>query len=71
MEYQQVLLANGDSRVFGWIPEHAAKRGIKVELKEYEGLWEVLTVSNFKLSEECLRENQKLNRDSLSSVIGD
>jgi hypothetical protein len=59
-----------DRFTVGWLPERGAKAGSVVELKSegFEAKWVVTEVYPGGLSYAQLREHQKLNRDSLSSI---
>ena len=67
--YYQCLLRQGDTEVTAWIESRGAKVGAFVEVRELDGLWEVVKAHKaISLSEEALKKNQKLNRGSLPSV---
>lgn len=46
LEYKQCGLAQGNSRVVGWIETRGAKLGARVEIEELGGLWEVTGIGD-------------------------
>jgi hypothetical protein len=69
-QYFQCLLRQGNSETTGWIEARGAKVGATVELLPSHEMWEVAEVFKHGLPEDILKEQQKLNRNSLPSVKG-
>lgn len=68
MKYYQVELELMGFKITTWIEERGAKVGNKIELTEFGETWNVLSVYNPGIEEAVLKENQRLNRNSLSSL---
>jgi len=68
--YRWCLLRNGNTHTKGYIEERGAKLGAKVELldSDTEGLWEVITVSDSRITREELNKQQKKSRESFPSI---
>jgi hypothetical protein len=69
-QYFQCRLRHGVSETVGWIEARGAKVGAMVELLPSRDMWEVAEVFKHGLPEHILKENQRLNRNSLPSVQG-
>jgi hypothetical protein len=69
-QYFQCLLRQGNSETTGWIEARGAKVGATVELLPSHEMWEVAEVFKHGLPEDILKEQQKLNRNSLPSIKG-
>lgn len=70
-QYCQCRLKRFDSETTGWIDARVAKIGWSVELLPLGEMWEVVQVfDRVLLAEDALKENQRLNRNSLPSVKG-
>lgn len=67
-EYQQCRLTDGTMYTNGWIERRGAKVGSKVEVKDLDGLWEVLEVGSYVMTAEELSEKQRANRNSCRSI---
>ena len=67
-QYYQCRLQSGDSETVGWIEAKGAKPGALVELLPEGKFWSVVEVYDHGLPEDVLKENQRLNRNSLPSV---
>lgn len=66
--YKQCKLKQNTEIQTAWIPIKGAVLGYMVELKDGTGLWNVIEVYPQTLTEEVLREQQRLNRNSFSSI---
>jgi hypothetical protein len=65
----QCRLRRGDAEIVGWISERGAKLGALVELIDDDNkLWEVVKVYLHGMDESLLKERQRLDRGSLSSI---
>jgi hypothetical protein len=69
-QYFQCRLHRGNSVTTGWIEARGAKVGATVELLPSHEKWEVTEVFKHGLPEDVLKEQQKLNRNSLPSIEG-
>jgi hypothetical protein len=69
-QYFQCLLRQGNSETTGWIEARGAKVGATIELLPSHEMWEVAEVFKHGLPEDILKEQQKLNRNSLPSIKG-
>lgn len=56
------------SQTVAWIEARGAKIGVRVELLPDKEVWTVAQVYGHSLSEDVLKENQRLNRHSLPSI---
>jgi hypothetical protein len=69
MKFIQCKLKQGTANQQAWIEERGAKQGASVEVPELGGFWEVIHVfGEVVLTKDKLREQQKLNRNSLPSI---
>lgn len=66
--YKQCKLTQGGNITTAWIPERGAKLNASVEIPDLGGFWSVLEVYPTVMDGKTLREHQRLNRNSLSSV---
>lgn len=66
--YQQCRLQRGTEITTGWIETRGAKKGARVEVLPSREWWDVVEVFPHTLTEDLLREQQRLNRRSLPSV---
>ena len=69
MNFKQCKLSLGNSHVVAWIPEKGAVKGYIVEIPELDGYYTVDEVFNFTMSREEIREKQRMNRNSLPSIL--
>lgn len=71
MLYHQCRFRRGSERTVAWIEARGAKLGAQVELEtlDDEGPWTVEAVLGAPLKAEALKEMQRLNRKSLSSIM--
>ena len=71
MLYRQCRFRRGSERTVAWIEARGAKVGARVELTtlDDEGPWEVEAAWGAPLEAEVLKELQRLNRKSLSSIM--
>jgi phosphoserine phosphatase len=69
--YYQCRFRRGAERTVAWIEARGAKVGAQVELEtlDSDGPWTVETVLGAPLKAEALKEMQRLNRKSLSSIM--
>lgn len=69
--YHQCDMSQGTTRTRAYIEERGAVVGRLVEITEdgYSGLWRVDSVGQPGIEREELRERQRLNRNSLPSII--
>lgn len=67
-QYYQCRLRLHTLETIGWIEARGAKVGAAVELLPSGEYWTVVEVFAHGLSEDVLKEQQKLNRHSLPSV---
>jgi len=67
----QCRFRRGSERTVAWIEARGAKVGAWVELEtlDDEGPWEVEAVFNTPLEDRALQALQRLNRNSLSSLM--
>ncbi len=63
----QCLLRQGDTRTVAWIEERGARLGARVELKDEEGLWQVVEVYQPPRTATWLQENASRVRKGLPS----
>ena len=69
--YFQCKLLQGSCETIGWIEQRGAKVGAFVELPdEGPGLWKVLMVYPFALTEKMLKQKQANDRNALPSLAG-
>lgn len=66
--YRQCLLGQNGRRTTAWIETRAAIAGADVEVLQLAGMWRVIKVYRRSMSEDVLKQNQRLNRGSLPSV---
>ena len=71
MLYYQCRFRRGSERTVAWIEARAAKVGAWVELEtlDDEGPWRVEAVFETPLEDRSLKDLQRLNRKSLSSLM--
>lgn len=71
MLYHQCRFRRGTERTVAWIEARGAKVGAQVELTSLDdaGPWIVEAVLGAPLAAEALKDLQRLNRKSLSSVM--
>lgn len=71
MLYYQCRFRRGSERTVAWIEARGAKLGAQVELTTLDdnGPWVVEDVSRASLKEDALKDLQRLNRKSLSSIM--
>ena len=71
MLYYQCRFRRGSERTIAWIEARGAKLGAQVELTTLDdnGPWVVEDVSHASLKEDALKDLQRLNRKSLSSIM--
>lgn len=71
MLYYQCRFRRGTERTVAWIEARGAKIGAQVELTTLDenGPWVVEDVSRAPLEEDALKDLQRLNRKSLSSIM--
>jgi hypothetical protein len=69
--YHQCRFQRGSERTIAWIEARGAKVGAHVELTtlDDEGPWIVEAVLGAPLAAEALKDLQRLNRKSLSSIM--
>jgi len=67
----QCRFRRGAERTVAWIEARGAKVGAWVDLETLDdgGLWEVEAVFDAPLEDRALKEMQRLNRNSLSSLM--
>ena len=70
MLYYQCRFRRGSERTVAWIEARGAKIGAQIELTTLDdnGPWVVEDVSRASLKEDALKDLQRLNRKSLSSI---
>ena len=66
--FRQCRLAQNNFYTIGWIEDRGAKVGAFVEVDELGGLWEVIDVSSHSMTQNDLREKQRVDRGSLKSI---
>ena len=71
MRVYQCRFRRGAERTVAWIEARGAKVGAWVDLETLDdgGLWEVEAVFDTPLQDHALKEMQRLNRNSLSSLM--
>ena len=71
MRVYQCRFRRGAERTVAWIEARGAKIGAWVDLETLDdgGLWEVEAVFDTPLQDHALKEMQRLNRNSLSSLM--
>ncbi|MEQ1489413.1 MAG: hypothetical protein ABL932_02580 [Terricaulis sp.] len=71
MRVYQCRFRRGAERTVAWIEARGAKVGAWVDLETLDdgGLWEVEAVFNTPLEDHALKAMQRLNRNSLSSLM--
>jgi hypothetical protein len=71
MRYFQCRFRRGAERTVAWIEARGAKIGAQVELTslDNEGPWEVESVGQPGIEDTALKDLQRLNRKSLSSIM--
>lgn len=71
MRVYQCRFRRGAERTVAWIEARGAKLGAWVDLETLDdgGLWEVEAVFDAPLEDRALKEMQRLNRKSLSSLM--
>lgn len=71
MRYFQCRFRRGSERTVAWIDARGAKVGAQVELTSLDdhGPWTVEAVLSAPLAAEALSALQRLNRNSLSSIM--
>lgn len=71
MRVYQCRFRRGAERTVAWIEARGAKVGVWVHLEPQDdgGLWEVEAVFDAPLEDRALKEMQRLNRHSLSSLM--
>ncbi|MBX3429441.1 MAG: hypothetical protein KF779_07655 [Hyphomonadaceae bacterium] len=71
MRVYQCRFRRGAERTVAWIEARGAKVGALVNLEtlDKEGPWEVEAVFDVPLQDRALKEMQRLNRNSLSSLM--
>ncbi|MEH3142496.1 MAG: hypothetical protein PGN37_20455 [Mycobacterium kyogaense] len=67
-QYFQCRLRRGTTETVGWIEARGAKVGAQIELLPARELWDVVEVFAHALPGTDLKEQQRLNRNSLPSV---
>jgi hypothetical protein len=69
--YYQCRFRRGSERTVAWIEARGAKVGAQVELTTLDdnGPWVVEDVPSAPLKEDALKDLQRLNRKSLSSIM--
>jgi hypothetical protein len=72
MRLKQCRLRNGAYETTAWIDERGARRGAVVELLLKSGaeMWTVEEVFDFAMEESILEGHNRLNRNSLPSLVG-
>ena len=70
MNFKQCKLSKDNENIVAWIPEKGAIKGYIVEIPELDGYYTVDEVFDFTMSKEELREKQRMNRNSLPSILG-
>ncbi|MCX7358623.1 MAG: hypothetical protein NT015_10855 [Alphaproteobacteria bacterium] len=71
MRVYQCRFRRGAERTVAWIEARGAKVGTWVHLEPQDdgGLWEVEAVFDAPLEDRALKDMQRLNRNSLSSLM--
>ena len=71
MSFYQCRFRRGTERTVAWIEARGGKVGAWVDLETLDdgGLWEVEAVFDAPLEDRALKEMQRLNRNSLSSLM--
>jgi hypothetical protein len=71
VQFYQCRFRRGSERTVAWIEARGAKVGAWVELEtlDNEGPWEVEAVFDAPLEDRSLKDLQRLNRKSLSSIM--
>lgn len=67
-QYYQCRLRRGNTETVGWIEARGAREGARVELLPSRELWDVVEVFDHGVPQDDLKEQQRLNRNSLPSV---
>jgi hypothetical protein len=69
--YYQCRFRRGSERTVAWIEARGAQVGAFVELEtlDKDGPWEVEAVFDVSLEDYALKDMQRLNRKSLSSIL--
>ena len=60
--FRQCDMQQGNRVLRGWIPERGAREGARVEIKGYDGVWDVTRVHGYSLTDEGLVEMQNTFR---------
>ena len=68
MLYRLCNLAQGNARTNGWIEERGARDGVKVEIKELGGFWDVLSVGTTALTKADMHERESRSRGSFTAL---
>jgi hypothetical protein len=58
-KYYHCYLAQGNKRQISWLPEHFAREGKSLILKDCEGEWIVISVSDIPMEEEIAVANSR------------
>lgn len=66
--YRLCGLSQGNARAQGWIEERGAKVGVRVEIEELGGLWDVTGVGDTVLSKEEMRDREARSRQSFTAM---
>ena len=71
MRVYQCRFRRGAERTVAWIEARGAKAGAWVDLETLDdgGLWEVEAVFDAPMEDRALKDMQRLNRNSLSSLM--
>jgi hypothetical protein len=69
LPYKQCKLRLNDEFQTAWLPLNGCRKGAYVELKADQQLWEVVEVYEGEITAQQLRENQRLNKNSLKSIL--
>ena len=69
MNYKQCKLSFEKQNVIAWIPEKGAVKGYIVEIPDLNGYYTVDEVFDFTMSKKELKEQQRMSRNSLKSIL--
>jgi len=68
MRYFQCTLRQGTTTTIGWIEERGARVGVRVDVPELGGLWDVVTVDRHALPAAWLHEKQRKDRKGMPDI---
>lgn len=66
--FYQCRLQQGDAMTVGWIEEHGARLGARVEIPELGGFWRVANVCPIPVPQAWLKEKQRHDRKGMPDI---